>query len=77
MFSMNQILTGILSSDSATSVRKVRRHSSAEAIGGVRLRYVGALPGPAATRIHTKLAARLADGATLPHRAVAEPPEGG
>ena len=56
MFSMNQILTGILSSDSATSVRKVRRHSSAEAIGGVRLRYVGALPGPAATRIHTKLA---------------------
>ena len=56
-FSMKQFLTGILNGDSDTSVRKVHRHSSAEAIGGVRLRYVGALPGPAATRIHTKLAA--------------------
>ena len=40
-FSMKQFLTGILNSDSDTSVRKVHRHSSAEAIGGVRPRYVG------------------------------------
>ena len=68
-FSMKQFLTGILNSDSDTSVRKVHRHSSAEAIGGVRPRYVGVTWARAATRIRTELAARSADGAALPHRA--------